>query len=148
MKSTLDDESGKLSIFLGRWKIIGQDVRPDSNEVKIEGEEVYEWLPGAPLLVNNWSKTIGEMSRKGTGIIGQNFSHHACSSNIDEYGVYTQTYYIEPDSHTWTFSSDRERISIQFNEDASEFVQKWESSSDGINWTSTWNITGTKLKPV
>lgn len=148
MKSSSDDESKKLSIFLGRWKIIGQDHRTVANEIKIEGEEVYEWLPGAPLLVNNWSKNIGDLSRKGSGIIGKNFSHHAFSGDKDEYGIYTRTYHIESKNGTWTFSGDKERVSIQFSEDGSAFFQKWESTSDGINWTAMWDINGTKVKPV
>ncbi len=148
MMSSSEEETEKLSAFLGRWKVTGQDFRAIEQRVEIEGEETYEWLPGAPVLVNNWSKNINDLIQKGTGLIGIECSHHAFSRDNDEYKVFTRSYTIRSDDQTWTFSGEKERVHIEFTEDGTQFVQKWESTKDGINWTAMWDIKGIKLKAV
>ena len=148
MDSSSEKKAEKLAIFVGSWQVTGRDYTTSQEGSEISGEEVYEWLPGSPLLVNNWCRYVGEARRSGMGLIGIDFSHHAFSSQNIENVAYTRTYKIEPNPDNWVILGATERAFIEFNENGTQFIQKWECTSDGLNWTTMWQLEGTKVKSV
>lgn len=139
-----EKESEKLAVFLGAWTITGQDFTAIGSGQEISGEETYEWLPGAQLLVNNWTKNSGGVIRTGTGIIGMEFSHHAFSAQDNENEIYTRSYNLHCRDEYWLIIGERERAVFAFNEELNQFSQKWECTTDGQHWSNMWEIKGQK----
>lgn len=144
----MESLSEKLSIFIGNWKVTGKDYSINSHETEITGEETYEWLPGMQLLVNNWCKNTGNFQRKGTGLMGTDASHHAFSVGNKPEEIYTRSYKMQFEDNKWTLSGEKERAIISFDENGSQFIQDWESTIDGQNWSPLWRLEGKKLNSV
>lgn len=143
----LGQEHKRLHVFVGRWKVEGQnkDSAPVAPGIKVNGEETYEWLTGGFFLVSRFQHHFGDDAHIGLSTIGYDASSQSYTAhNFDNLG-YARRYEISVNDKTWTFTGEFERCTLVFNDDGSK-TENWEISADGSNWQPLCEMTATKIR--
>ena len=143
----LTAEHELLNVFLGRWKVEGQNkaAAPVAPNTPVVGEESYEWLPGRFFIVYYWNRHFGENAHLGIGTIGYDpVKHTYTMQNYDNMG-YARTYTGGLNNGIWLFTGDNERVTIAFEGDGT-MKAKWDILSDDSDWLPLCELTETKIK--
>lgn len=116
-----------LNRFVGKWNTEGILSSSDSApEIKVQGTDTYEWLPGAYFLLHKVNVTIGNDKNETLEIIGfdgdQNVFTLQHYDNKGNSGFMTGT---SQDDH-WTFMGEYLRFTGGFKNQDQEFSGVWE----------------------
>jgi hypothetical protein len=104
---------------------------------------VYEWAPGGFFVVHAAFGKIGQASVGGVEIIGVDGEAY-CSTFYDSFGnIHRCRLEIEGDTIRWT--GDRTRCTVTMTDDGMTQVARHESSTDGVSWTASMDVTLRKV---
>jgi hypothetical protein len=137
-------ELQQLEIFAGHWEITGYNISLDNGQdIPVEGEDHYVWLPGNFFLVSNWQHSYDGGQHKGISIMGYDdetgklFTH-----NFDNLG-YERKYFLENSGTTWTFTGDNERAIREYNPEGDGYVENWQVNKNG-EWLPLCTMRGSR----
>ncbi len=137
----------RLEALVGEWTM--QAGPPDGPPWPGEARVTFEWLDGAPLLIERWQVEMPE-APDGVAVIG-------CDGNS---GTYYQLYTDERDVQRiyamslgdgeWKLWRDGEpfsqRFTGSFSEDGNTIAGRWEIAEDGTTWRTDFDLTYTRVK--
>ncbi len=107
----------------------------------------FDWLEGAPLLVQRWHVDLPE-APDGTAVIGcDGMSGTYYQLYTDDRDV-QRVYEMSLADGVWKLWRDGEpfsqRFTGTFSEDGLTIAGQWEASEDGEDWKVDFNLTYTK----
>jgi hypothetical protein len=137
----------RLEALVGEWTM--QAGPPDGPPWPGEARVTFEWLDGAPLLIERWQVEMPE-APDGVAVIG-------CDGKS---GTYYQLYTDERDVQRiyamslgdgeWKLWRDGEpfsqRFTGSFSEDGNTIAGRWEIAEDGTTWRTDFELTYTRVK--
>lgn len=137
----------RLEAFVGEWTM--EAGPPDGPSWPGEGRVTFEWLEGAPLLIQRWHVDMPE-APDGVAVIG-------CDGmNGSYYQLYTderdvqRIYAMSLDGRVWKLWRDGEpfaqRFTGTFSEDGRTITGRWEIAEDGETWRTDFEATYRKAR--
>jgi hypothetical protein len=146
---TLGPEQRLLEVFVGHWKINGQNAPSARGRAgaRVQGEESYEWMPGDFFLLGRFCHRFGDGARQHEGIVVFGFDppRRAFSSDhFDNLGYHRQ-YDLAVNDRVWIFKGRWERAVLRFDKCDRSFEVRWEMSKDGSIWMPLCDLWGAKL---
>jgi hypothetical protein len=135
-----DGRHQALAVLIGKWINEGHTIQTrDIPSVPILTSDGYEWAPGGFFVVHAASGKIGETTVGGVEVIGVDGGAYL-STFYDSFGnVHSSRLAIEGDVLSWT--GDRTRCRVTMGDDGMTQVAHHESSTDGVNWTPSMDVT-------
>ena len=146
-------EHQRLGAFVGNWTFDGQmKPGPMGPGGKVTGEDRIEWTPGNFFIQRSFEgkSPMGEV--KGIEIYAYDAAKKVYTFNsFDSIGMMgSGTMAVEGNTWTATGTSTmgatvwRDRCTLQFGTGGATLMVKCEMSTDGKEWTSTFEGTATK----
>ena len=147
MSGSVDTEAReRLEALVGEWTLQAQP--PDGPPWPGGGRVVFEWLGGAPLLIERWQIDMPE-APDGVAVIG-------CDGiNGTYYQLYTderdvqRVYEMSLDGSVWKLWRSgppfSQRFTGTFSEDGTSIAGRWEMAEDGETWTTDFDLTYSKV---
>ena len=136
-----DGRHQALAVLIGKW--INEGRTSGTASVPILTSDVYEWAPGGFFVVHSAFGTIGDTAVGGVEIIGVDGEAYS-STFYDSFGnVHRSRLQIEGDVLRWT--SDLTRCTVTMTDDGMTQNARHESSTDGVTWTPSMNVTLRKV---
>jgi len=130
-----------LNRFAGRWKTVGRIFQTElTPEIKINGTDTYEWLPGNFFLLHIADVLVGDEKNYTLEIIG--FDKLLAQYTMQYYDNYGDSGFMVAavDKDTWTFVGGSLRFKGGFSNNDLEFSGIWEQSADGDEWEEFMEI--------
>jgi hypothetical protein len=142
--SARDGRHEALAVLIGNWINEGHTIgTAQIPSVPILTSDVYEWAPGGFFVVHSAFGKIGDTSVGGVEIIGVDGEAYS-STFYDSFGnVHRSRVDIEGDLLSWT--GDRTRCTVTLTDGGMTQVARHESSTDGVNWTASMDVTLRKV---
>jgi hypothetical protein len=139
-----DGRHEALAVLIGNWINEGHTIgTAQIPSVPILTSDVYEWAPGGFFVVHSAFGKIGDTSVGGVEIIGVDGEAYS-STFYDSFGnVHRSRVDIEGDLLSWT--GDRTRCTVTLTDGGMTQVARHESSTDGVNWTASMDVTLRKV---
>jgi hypothetical protein len=139
-----DGRHEALAVLIGKWINEGRTIETgEIPSVPILTSDVYEWAPGGFFVVHAAFGKIGQASVGGVEIIGVDGEAY-CSTFYDSFGnIHRCRLEIEGDTIRWT--GDRTRCTVTMTDDGMTQVARHESSTDGVSWTASMDVTLRKV---
>jgi hypothetical protein len=136
----------RLEAFVGEWAI--EAVPPGGPPWPGEGRTTFEWLEGAPLLIQHSHHDLPE-APDGISVIG-------CDGTNDSYYMlYTddrdvqRIFAMSLEDGVWKLWRDGEpfpqRFTGRFSADGKTITGRFEKAMDGKTWETDFDITYTKI---
>lgn len=134
-------EYEQLNKFVGKWNTTG--TIPGSNnspEVRIQGTDTYEWLPGGYFLLHKVDVLMGDDKNETFEIIGfDDERNHFTMQHYDNKG-YSGFMTASCEDEVWIFIGEDLRFTGGFKNQDKEFSGIWEHLSDENNWEHLMEI--------
>jgi hypothetical protein len=137
----------RLEALVGEWSL--QAGPPDGPSWPGEARVKFEWLEGAPLLVQRWHVDMPE-APDGVAVIGCD------GKNGSYYQLYTderdvqRIYAMSLEDGVWKLWREGEpfaqRFTGQFSEDGTTITGRWEIAEDGTTWRTDFDCVYTKVE--
>ena len=139
--NTSKPEYKALGKFAGKWNTEGT-IRADGNnpEVKINGTDTYEWLPGGFFLIHKVAVFMGDEKNDTIEIIGFDPSSNSYTMQYYDHKGNSGTMKATLNNDTWTFIGDKLRFSGRFSQDEKIFSGIWEKLTDDETWVDFIDI--------
>ena len=140
------DDHRKLQPFVGNWTVAGEnaDAAPGAPNAKVHGEQSFVWLPGGFFLLGHWDHRFDNGRHLGLNVIRYDPATREYSSyNVDNLG-FARTYRVTHDGDAWSFSGERERATMRFNETEQTLTIDWELTKDGSTWQPLCHLEATR----
>jgi hypothetical protein len=145
-ESTKTTALERLEAFIGEWTM--EAGPPDGPKWPGEARVSFEWLEGAPLLLQRWHVDMPE-APDGTAVIG-------CDGMNDDYfQLYTderdvqRIYAMSLAEGVWKLWREGEpfaqRFEGRFSEDGMTISGRWEIAEDGATFETDFNVTYTRV---
>lgn len=147
MSESIDVEAReRLEALVGEWTM--QAKPPQGPPWPGGGRVIFEWLEGAPLLVERWHVDMPE-APDGVAVIG-------CDGMTGTYyQLYTderdvqRVYEMSLDGGVWKLWRDgppfSQRFTGTFSRDGTTITGRWEIAEDGEAWTTDFDLTYSKV---
>jgi hypothetical protein len=124
----------RLQPLVGRWRSSGSTV----DGVRIDGTDVYEWLPGGGFLVHHVDVRMGEDRVQVLELIGD--PDPAAGGRLrmrafDNEGRYGEMVASVDEAGVWTFAGDTMRSRLTIDPAGRRMTATWERSPDGTTWS-------------
>lgn len=134
----------KLSLlqpFVGKWSTTGKIYATDEKpEIKINGYDTYEWLPGGKMLLHKVNVYIGLERVQSSELINYDkLTGNFKIQYIDTHGK-EGSFIALNDDQNWTFIGKKLRFNGNFSNDNNELVGSWEQSDNGRDWKKYMEI--------
>lgn len=144
-----DNALKKLNAFVGKWKTEGQTITAPSNEtVKIEGTDIYEWLPGGFFLIHRVDVHMGDEETRSIEVIGYDASNQTYPMySFDNKGNY-DFLQANVQDRTWTITGESIRFTGVFSNDGNTIIGHWEMATDDSNWLPWMEIKLTRMEDL
>jgi hypothetical protein len=132
----------RLEALLGEWTLEAKP--PDGPPWPGEGRVTFEWLEGAPLLIERSHVDMPE-APDGVAVIGcDGMSGIYYQLYTDDRDV-QRVYGMSLDDGVWKLWRDGEpfsqRFRGKFSEDGKAIAGRWEIAEDGKNWKTDFDLT-------
>ena len=145
-ESTSTAARERLQALVGKWEI--EAVPPGGPPWPGGGWTTFEWLEGAPLLIQRSHVELPE-APDGISVIG-------CDGKNDSYYMlYTddrdvqRIYAMSLEDGVWKLWRDGEpfpqRFTGRLSEDGRTIAGRYEKAEDGKTWTTDFDVTYTKV---
>jgi hypothetical protein len=136
----------RLEAFVGEWSM--EAGPPDGAQWPGKASVSFEWMEGAPLLLQRWHVDMPE-APDGMAAIG-------CDGKNDDYfQLYTderdvqRLYAMSLADGVWKLWRDGEpfsqRFEARFSEDGNTITGRWELAEDGRTWETDFDVTYTRV---
>ena len=137
----------RLEAFVGDWKM--EASPPGGPPWPGEARVTFEWLEGAPLLVQRWHVDLPE-APDGTAVIGcDGMSGTYYQLYTDERDV-QRVYEMSIADGVWRLWRDGEPFSQRFegtfSENGETIAGRWEAREDGEDWKVDFDLKYTKIE--
>lgn len=135
----------RLGVFIGTWKSVGRTgAGAATPDVRMFGEEAYEWLPEGFFLVHRFDRRIGHGTHKGMAVLGYDAYRQQYFADFFDSLGYARRYGVQVQDNMWTLTGTWERATFTFNERNDAIAICWELSSDGATWRPLCELTAVK----
>jgi len=145
-ESTSTAARERLEALVGEWTM--EAGPPDGPPWPGAARVSFEWLEGAPLLIERWQVEMPE-APDGVAVIG-------CDGmNASYYQLYTderdvqRVYEMSLGEGVWKLWRDGEpfsqRFTGTFSEDGDTIAGRWEIAEDGKTWRTDFDLTYTRV---
>ena len=136
----------RLEAFVGEWAM--QAGPPDGPAWPGEARATFEWLEGAPLLIERRHHDMPE-APGGTAVIGcDGMSGTYYQLYTDERDV-QRVYNMSLTDGVWKLWRDgqpfSQRFTGKFSQDGKTIEGRWEMAEDGKTWKTDFDLTYTKF---
>jgi hypothetical protein len=136
----------RLEALVGEWAIEAKP--PDGPPWPGGGRVTFEWLEGAPLLVERSHVDVPE-APDGVAVLGcDGMSNTYYQLYTDERDV-QRVYEMSLDNGVWKLWRDGEpfsqRFTGKFSEDGETIAGRWEIAEDRKNWKTDFHLTYRKV---
>jgi hypothetical protein len=133
-----------LSVLIGKWINEGHTIATaEIPPVPIRTSDTYEWAPGGFFVVHCAFGKIGDTSVGGVEILGADGDAYQ-STFYDSFGnVHRSRVEIEGDVIRWI--ADRTRCTVTMADGGMTQIARHDSSADGVNWTTSMEVTLRKV---
>ena len=137
----------RLEALVGEW---GLEARPPGGPSwPGEARVVFEWLDGAPLLIQRWHVDLPE-APDGVAVIGcDGMSAAYYQLYTDERDV-QRVYKMSLTEGVWKLWRDgkpfSQRFTGTFSEDGNTIAGRWEIAEDGETWKTDFDLTYTRVE--
>jgi hypothetical protein len=133
-----------LDKFSGRWITSGNMKPVDGGpELKIEGTDTYNWLPGGFFMQHLVDVMIGDEPKQVTEIIGFDPSQNTYFMHFYDHQGDSGSMTASEHHGIWIFASESMRFTGAFNDDESVISGIWEYVERG-EWAFLMDIKLTK----
>ena len=137
----------RLEALVGEWTM--QAGPPGGPPWPGEARVTFEWLDGAPLLIERWHVDMPE-APDGVAVIGcDGMSGTYYQLYTDERDV-QRIYAMSLGDGVWKLWRDGEpfsqRFTGSFSEDGNTIAGRWEIAEDGKTWRTDFDLTYTRVK--
>jgi len=146
-ESTKTAARERLQALAGEWTM--EAGPPDGPPWPGAGRVTFEWLEGAPLLIQRWQVDMPE-APGGVAVIGcDGMSGSYYQLYTDERDV-QRIYEMSLADGVWKLWRDGEpfsqRFTGEFSEDGKTITGRWEIADDGKTWKTDFDLTYTKVR--
>ena len=136
----------RLEAFVGEWKM--EAGPPDGPTWPGEARVTFEWLDGAPLLLQRWHVDMPE-APDGVAVIGCDGKGDSyCQLYTDERDV-QRIYSMSLADGEWRLWREGEpfsqRFTGKFSEGGKTITGRWEIAEDDATWETDFEVTYTKV---
>jgi hypothetical protein len=136
----------RLEALVGEWTM--EAAPPGGPPWPGGGRVTFEWLEGAPLLIERWQVDMPE-APNGIAVIGcDGMSGTYYQLYTDERDV-QRIYEMSLDDGVWKLWRDGEpfsqRFTGRFSEDGTTIAGRWEIAEDRKNWRTDFDLTYTRV---
>jgi Protein of unknown function (DUF1579) len=152
-KPTPSAEHKRLAMFVGDWNVAGRQVASRVGPAaEIAGTERFEWLAGDFFLVHHFDCRVGAdlaacIEVTGYDPVTRSYPTHTYYNN----GQSAEWQMTEQDD-AWIITGEwpmeggtaQVRCTVEFGDEGNSRTGKWESSSDGANWETFWEVRATR----
>jgi hypothetical protein len=146
-ESTNTGARERLEALVGEWTM--EAGPPDGPPWPGAARMSFEWLDGAPLLIQRWHVDMPE-APDGVAVIGCD------GKNASYYQLYTddrdvqRVYEMSLDGGVWKLWREGEpfsqRFTGTFSDDGDTIAGRWELAEDGQTWKTDFDLTYTRAK--
>jgi hypothetical protein len=146
-KSTNTAARERLEAFVGEWTM--EAGPPDGPPWPGEARVTFEWLKGAPLLIERWHVDLPE-APDGTAVIGCDGMNDAYYQLYTDERDVQRIYSMSLDGGVWKMWREGEpfaqRFTGTFSEDGNTITGRFEIAEDGETWRTDFDVTYTRVK--
>jgi hypothetical protein len=150
---TADETSQKtlepLGVFVGEWSMVTSFAPTPADAPR--ARTTFEWLPGHRFLIQRWEVEHPD-APDGIAIIGLDPDKPTLLQHyFDSRGV-ARVYEMTFADGVWklqrlaTVPDFSQRFTGTFDNERTTIVGRWDSSSDGSNWSPDFDVTYTRLR--
>ena len=137
----------RLDVLVGEWTMEAKP--PDGPAWPGGGRVTFEWLEGAPLLIERWQIDMPE-APDGVAVIGcDGMSGSYFQLYTDERDV-QRIYGMSLNDGVWRLWRDgapfSQRFTGTFSADGTTIAGRWEMSEDGEAWKTDFDLTYTRVE--
>ena len=137
----------RLEALVGEWAM--EAGPPGGPPWPGAARVTFEWLEGAPLLIERWQVDLPE-APDGVAVIGcDGMSGTYYQLYTDERDV-QRVYEMSLSDGMWTLRRDgkpfSQRFKGRFSADGNMINGRWEIAHDGESWETDFELTYTKIK--
>ena len=148
METSLQQTLESLDVFVGEWSM-SSSFAPDP-DIGPRARTTFEWLPGRQFLIQRWEVEHPD-APDGIAIIGFDTDKATLLQHyFDSRGI-ARIYQMTFAGKVWTLQRKAaapdfsQRFTGTFGDDDT-IVGRWESSSDGSNWSPDFELTYTRVR--
>jgi hypothetical protein len=146
-ESTKTAARERLQALVGEWTM--EAGPPGGPPWPGAGRVTFEWLEGAPLLIQRWQVDMPE-APGGVAVIGcDGMSGTYYQLYTDERDV-QRIYEMSLTDGVWKLWRDGEpfaqRFTGEFSDDGKTITGRWEIADDGKTWKTDFDMTYTKIR--
>lgn len=138
-----------LNVFVGKWKTEGQiRATPSNPAARINGTDIYQWLPGEFFLIHRVDVRMGDEEVKSVEIIGYDNSNQTYPMHsFDNKGNYDL---LQASVHndTWIITGKSIRFTGVFRDNGNTVTGTWEMLTDGSNWSPWMDLKLTRVEDL
>ena len=137
----------RLEAFVGEWSM--EAGPPDGPRWPGEARVTFEWMEGAPLLIERWHVDMPE-APDGTAVIGCDGMNDAYYQLYTDERDVQRIYEMSLKDGVWKMWREgapfAQRFTGTFSEDGNTITGRFEIAEDGETWRTDFDVTYTKVK--
>lgn len=136
----------RLEALVGEWKL--EAGPPGGPAWPGDARVTFEWLEGAPLLIERWHVDMPE-APDGVAILGCDAARDVFFQLYTDDRDVQRVYEMSLSDGVWRLWRDGEpfsqRFTGRFSEDGRTITGRWELAEDGVTWRTDFDLTYTKV---
>lgn len=144
-ESTQTDARERLEAFIGEWTMTAQP--PDGPPWPGEARVSFEWLEGAPLVIQRWEVEMPE-APNGTAVFGCDGMNGTYFQLYTDERDVQRIYAMSLEDGIWKMWRDGEpfnqRFTGHFSEDGNTITGRHENDHSG-EWATDFDVTYTRV---
>jgi hypothetical protein len=145
-ESTSPAPRERLEAFVGEWTMEARP--PEGPPWPGEARVTFEWMEGAPLLIERWHVVMPE-APDGVAVIGCDANNHTYYQLYTDERDVQRIYAMSLEHGVWKLWREGEpfsqRFTGTFSDDGNTITRRWEIAEDGKNWRTDFGGTYTRI---
>jgi hypothetical protein len=137
----------RLEALVGEWAL--EAGPPGGPAWPGEARVTFEWLDGAPLLIERWQVDLPE-APDGVAVIGCDGTSAAYYQLYTDERDVQRVYEMSLGDGVWKLWREGEpfsqRFTGTFSEDGDTITGRWEIAEDGTTWRTDFDLTYTRVR--
>ncbi|MEP6491882.1 MAG: DUF1579 family protein [bacterium] len=150
---TIRAEIRRLEVFVGTWHTEGKQYEGSVGPAApVTAVETFEWLTGELFLIHRFQGQVGGAASACIEVIGYDPSTDAYPARTYYNNGIINDWQYEDHGKIWILAGEwmmgdertYVRCTTRFSDDDNTRSGRWESSADGVNWQTYWDVTATR----
>lgn len=144
---TAEDALKEMNALVGEWTM--QATPPGGEPWPGEARVTFEWMEGAPFLIQRWSVEMPE-APDGTAILGCDAADGRYFQLYSDERSVCRVYEMSIGDGEWKLWRQGEPFAQRFtgaiSEDGNSIIGRWEIAEDGADYRTDFDVAYTKIR--